>query len=413
MGVRRETASGYLKAAGVGIRPPRRWGKSKPANEGTTEASTASEPAGEAAGAKPANEGTTDFMPRSRAGVRHVSASIVAPYVELVRQRLEVGRNGRAIYEEFVDTQGYTGSYISVRRFVRALRDSQGPEAKAVIHTAPDEEAQVDYGEGPMVRHPETGKYRRTRMFVMTLGYSRKSVRLLCWKSSSRAWAHLHEEAFRRLGGVARTVVLDNLREGGAFARRVRASPQSALPGRAGPLRVHGPAGPSPPLGQEGQGGVRGGPRAAHAPQGPALRVAGGRPGLPRRVGGEVGGHPNPRHHQAPGGSHVLRGASALAAPARRALPVLRLRRAGGAPGQARRGGQRVLLGSPPGTHRPQAARAVGQPPRPPAAARYGATAPGAHPSPSRPPPHTRGGQAFPRAAHHRATARACRQGWT
>ncbi|QDE90955.1 hypothetical protein BHS06_19390 [Myxococcus xanthus] len=71
-GVRRETASGYLKAAGMGIRPPRRWGKSKPANEGTTEAS---EPEAEAAGAKPANEGTTDSMPRSRARVRHVSAS--------------------------------------------------------------------------------------------------------------------------------------------------------------------------------------------------------------------------------------------------------------------------------------------------------------------------------------------------
>jgi len=213
-GVRRETASGYLRAAGVGIRPPRRWGKSKPANEGTTEASAASELEAGAGSAKSANEGTTDSSPRSRAAVRHVSASIVAPYVELVRQRLEVGRNARAIYEELVDAQGYTGSYISVRRFVRALKDSQGPEAKAVIHTAPGEEAQVDYGEGPMVRHPETGKYRRTRMFVMTLGYSRKSVRLLCWKSSSRAWAQLHEESFRRLGGVARTVVLDNLREG-------------------------------------------------------------------------------------------------------------------------------------------------------------------------------------------------------
>jgi hypothetical protein len=30
-----------------------------------------------------------------------------------------------------------------------------------------------------MVRHPVTGKYRRTRLFVLTLGYSRKSVRLL------------------------------------------------------------------------------------------------------------------------------------------------------------------------------------------------------------------------------------------
>jgi len=56
-----------------------------------------------------------------------------------------------------------------------------------VITTAPGEKAQVDYGEGPMVRHPDTGKYRRTRLFVLTLGYSRKAVRLLAWQSSSRS----------------------------------------------------------------------------------------------------------------------------------------------------------------------------------------------------------------------------------
>ena len=38
-GVRRETASGYLKAAGVGVRPPGAWGRrapAKPANQVTT-----------------------------------------------------------------------------------------------------------------------------------------------------------------------------------------------------------------------------------------------------------------------------------------------------------------------------------------------------------------------------------------
>ena len=37
-----------------------------------------------------------------------------------------------------------------------------------------------------MVRHPDTGKYRRTRLFVLTLGYSRKAVRFLVWRSSSQ-----------------------------------------------------------------------------------------------------------------------------------------------------------------------------------------------------------------------------------
>jgi hypothetical protein len=51
-------------------------------------------------------------------------------------------------------------------------------------------------------------------LFVLTLGHSRKAVRLLVFRSSSRVWAELHERAFRRLGGTTRVVVLDNLREG-------------------------------------------------------------------------------------------------------------------------------------------------------------------------------------------------------
>jgi hypothetical protein len=35
-----------------------------------------------------------------------------------------------------------------------------------------------------MVRHPELGKYRRARLFLLTLAHSRKAVRLLSWKSS-------------------------------------------------------------------------------------------------------------------------------------------------------------------------------------------------------------------------------------
>jgi hypothetical protein len=101
-----------------------------------------------------------------------------------------------------------------VKRYVRKLRGERPKDAHPVIETPPGQEAQVDYGDGPMVRHPETGKYRRTRLFLLTLGYSRKAVRLLCWKSSSQKWAQLHEEAFRRLGGVPETVVLDNLKEG-------------------------------------------------------------------------------------------------------------------------------------------------------------------------------------------------------
>jgi transposase len=143
-----------------------------------------------------------------------VCASACEPFREAIELGLRQGRNAMAIWQDLRSESGFGGGYQSVKRFVRKLRGNQEPQPRAVILTAPGEEAQVDYGTGPMVRDPQTGKYRRTRLFVMTLGYSRKAVRFLTFRSSSRIWAELHERAFRRLGGSTRIVVLDNLREG-------------------------------------------------------------------------------------------------------------------------------------------------------------------------------------------------------
>ena len=51
-------------------------------------------------------------------------------------------------------------------RYVVELHGARPVEARVVIRTEPDEESQVDYGEGPMVRDTTTGKYRRTRLFI-------------------------------------------------------------------------------------------------------------------------------------------------------------------------------------------------------------------------------------------------------
>ena len=215
-GIRRETVASYLKAAGIAYRPPRGWGRhppAKPANEVITDP----------APIKPANEVITDFGAELTTGAaaapgpppgRSPTGSACAPYRDAIELGLSRGRNAMAIWQELVDTCGFTASYQSVQRFVRELHPGRSLEACAVIETAPGEEAQVDYGTGPMVRDSLTGKYRRTRLFVMTLGYSRKSVRLLVFRSSSQIWAELHEKAFRRLTGVTRVVVLDNLHEG-------------------------------------------------------------------------------------------------------------------------------------------------------------------------------------------------------
>src|SRR5881296_2108226 len=211
-GVRRETASTYLRAAGVVVRPPGRWGQPpKPAIEVSTDSSAG--PASNPANGVGVSTDSPAAPPLPRPG-RSPAASACEPYRELIAAALARRRNAMAIWQDLVDGQGFPAGYASVMRFVRQLRGAAAPEAHAVIQTPPGEEGQVDYGDGPMVRHPVTGKYRRTRLFVFTLGYSRKSVRLLIFTSSTHGWCELHEEAFRRLGGTVQVVVLDNLREG-------------------------------------------------------------------------------------------------------------------------------------------------------------------------------------------------------
>ncbi len=233
--IRRETASAYLKAAGIAVRLPSGWGRCepKPANEVITDFGAEKpgipvipdacnlNPSPNPNPENPSNKGRskTTSKPANENEVITDSAvvsgpSACEPYREAIDLGISRGRNAMAIWQDLVSEYGFASSYQSVQRFVRKRRGTQTPEARVVIVTAAGQEAQVDYGTGPMVRDPESRKYRRTRLFVMTLGCSRKSIRLLTFRSSSRIWAELHERAFRRLGGVTRVVVLDNLREG-------------------------------------------------------------------------------------------------------------------------------------------------------------------------------------------------------
>lgn len=223
-GVRRETVSAYLKAAGIAVRSPGGWGKrppeAKPANEVSSDFDDDLTPSAAPASGMPAQDSTPpDSKPAKEVSAestpsQSATASACEPYRDFIELSLSKARNAKAIYQDLVDDHGFTGRYSSVKRFVRHCRGTQTPPARAVILTAPGEEAQVDYGAGPMVRDPHSGRYRRTRLFVLTLGYSRKCVRLLTFQSSTRTWAELHEQAFRRLGGSTKTVVLDNLGEG-------------------------------------------------------------------------------------------------------------------------------------------------------------------------------------------------------
>ena len=169
-GVRRETASAYLKAAGVPIRAERTRRLPKPASAVSTDRGAAKPASREGVSTDSPDGGPHPAAaPGSPTGPapppppdRRQAASACEPHRDLITEALGRGRNAMAIYQDLVDDHGFTAGYASVKRFVRRLRGTSAPVARAVIQTAPGEEAQVDYGDGPMVRDPATGKYRRS-----------------------------------------------------------------------------------------------------------------------------------------------------------------------------------------------------------------------------------------------------------
>ena len=106
-GVRRETASLYLKAAGIAVRLPRQ--RRPPAAKPASEVST--DPGGLPAGLE-------SLPPWPPPASRAPTASACEPYRELIELALGRGRNAMAIWQDLVDDHGFTARYASVRRFV-------------------------------------------------------------------------------------------------------------------------------------------------------------------------------------------------------------------------------------------------------------------------------------------------------
>jgi transposase/5S rRNA maturation endonuclease (ribonuclease M5) len=138
--------------------------------------------------------------------------SACEPHREWIEEQVRLGRNATAIYQDLVERFGFNNKYNSVKRFVRGLK-KRDPRQYDRLEFVPGEEAQVDYGTGAPTLH-SSGKYRRPRLFVMTLKYSARAFRKVVWKSSKETWCRLHEQAFRYFGGCTQYVTLDNLKEG-------------------------------------------------------------------------------------------------------------------------------------------------------------------------------------------------------
>jgi len=136
--------------------------------------------------------------------------STVKPYQPLVEELLAQGVEMTTIFDRLIE-RGYHGSYSAVRRFVHRLHPPQD-QAVVRVHTAPGEEAQVDFGSAGSFLDPSSGRLRSAYVFVMTLSYSRHEYAELVFDQKVPTWLACHRHGFEWFGGVPQRVVPDNLK---------------------------------------------------------------------------------------------------------------------------------------------------------------------------------------------------------
>jgi len=131
-------------------------------------------------------------------------------YRKYIEDRFEAGLSAIRIHQDLAEEMGFKGSYESVKRFVRVLRESD-PLPFRRMEVLPGAEAQVDFGQGAFVDRGD-GKRRRPHLFRIVLSHSRKAYSEAVYHQTTEGLIRCMENAFFYFGGVPELVVIDNLK---------------------------------------------------------------------------------------------------------------------------------------------------------------------------------------------------------
>ena len=138
------------------------------------------------------------------------SRSQCEPLREVIKDKLREGLSCQRIYQDITIEHEFSGSYYSVRRFVRSLGEAN-PIPFRRMECLPGEQAQVDFGAGAYIVSSD-GKRRRPHVFRIVLSYSRKGYSEVVYRQTTDDFIRCLENSFWYFGGVPRTIIIDNLK---------------------------------------------------------------------------------------------------------------------------------------------------------------------------------------------------------
>lgn len=127
------------------------------------------------------------------------------------------------LHDYLCQEHGYAGSYKSVRCYVRARFAAPKLRPFRRVETPPGAQSQSDWGEFLLDIGDESGPVA-LHAFFMVLSHSRKVAVVWSRAEDQLAWHRCHNEAYKRLGGVAAVNRIDNLKTGVAKGARLTRS---------------------------------------------------------------------------------------------------------------------------------------------------------------------------------------------
>ncbi len=136
---------------------------------------------------------------------------LIDPFLPLIGEKLEkYPKLPASVLFRICKKMGYAGSERQFRHWVNRLRPRPAAEAYLRLRTLPGEQAQVDWGYFGGI-HID-GATRKLYAFVMVLSFSRAVFFRFYLGMMTEDFLLGHERAFFFFGGVARTLLYDNLK---------------------------------------------------------------------------------------------------------------------------------------------------------------------------------------------------------
>jgi transposase len=136
--------------------------------------------------------------------------SVCEPFREVIVAWLRPGLSATRVSQDLVREHGFTSKSPRVRRFVAKLCETTNLPVRR-LEVEPGAEAQVDFGVGSPLQDAD-GKVRKPWVFRIVLSSSRKDDSEAVLHQTTEAFVGALENAFRSLGGVPKTIVIDHLK---------------------------------------------------------------------------------------------------------------------------------------------------------------------------------------------------------